>query len=292
MPLITTLAFEPRLEAVIQDYRVQKISLEATAVHEFSLQTKLLISGLFEQYDITADSIARIIDVGISTDRKLVFQLERDTRPLDAKFNPWRGSYTTYRFEYVGGFLGGSDSFTKAVFNWAKYNRVFGSAVFANRLRLGWVDEFGGGEYVPSRDRFYLGGAFTVRGFDENTIFPPADTLVRDTIITQVPVEDSLTADTAVVASGILEGGEAIGLLNLELRLPLFWQFWSSIFVDCGVNAPELHRVAFDQFVLSAGIGLQFMSPVGPIRVDYGQRIGINDVDPGGRIHLSILYSF
>jgi outer membrane protein insertion porin family len=128
------------------------------------------------------------------------------------------------------------------------------------------VSEFGESEFVPSRDRFFLGGAFTLRGFDENSVFP-------------------------VDGQG-REGGETIALVNFELRHALFWKFWSSLFIDSGLNAPNLELLRWDQFVFSGGAGLQFMSPVGPIRLDYGQRAPVHGIDPGGRIHLSILYAF
>lgn len=268
MPLISELSFEPGLKDVIHDYRIETIKLETTAIREFSLITRLSISGSYEQYNIYGvDDPQKFKDEqGISVNRRLSFLLERDTRPLESKFNPWLGSFTQYRLDYVGGLLGGDDDFVKAQFNWAKYNLISSRAVIASRLRLGWVSAFGKSSFVPSRDRFFLGGAFTVRGFRENSIFP--------------------------VDSQGREGGETILLMNLELRSALIWKFWGSLFSDAGLNAPSLDLVRWDQFVFSAGAGLQFMSPVGPIRVDYGQRVPVHGVDPGGRLHLSILYAF
>jgi outer membrane protein insertion porin family len=267
MPLIVSLIYEPKLQAVVQDYKIERIAIEATAVREFNLQTRLSVSGLLEQYNIgsAGDRQAIFDKEGVSQDRKLVFQLERDTRPLESRFNPAHGSHTTYRLEYAGGLLGGDNYFMKLIFNWAKYNKLVGRSVFASRIRLGFVDELSGVGHIPSRDRFYLGGAFTIRGFAENSIVP-ADP------------ED--------------EGGEAIGLLNLELRTPLLWQFWGSAFFDSGFNAWSIGRVRFREFRYGAGFGLQFMSPVGPIRLDYAQRLVVNNTEPGGRFHLSILHAF
>ncbi len=270
MPLIVSLIYEPKLQAVVQDYKIERIAVEATAVREFDLQTRLLVSGLLEQYNIEGigfDRQAVLDEVGVSQDRKMVIQLERDTRPLESRFNPAHGSHTTYRLEYAGGVLGGDNYFMKLIFNWAKYNKLIGRSVFASRIRLGFVDELSGDSLasIPSRDRFYLGGAFTIRGFAENSIYPedPDD-----------------------------EGGEAIGLLNLELRTPLFWQFWGSAFFDSGFNAWSIGKIRFREFRYGTGVGLQFMSPVGPIRLDYAQRLVVNNTEPGGRFHLSILYAF
>lgn len=273
LPLITSLIYEPRLQSLVQDYEIERIALEATAVREFSLQTKLSVSAVLEQYNIYFDQIGNVeVDTqaiydeeGVSQDRKLVLQLERDTRPLESRFNPSTGSHTIYRLEYAGGLLGGDNYFVKLIFNWAKFNKFIGRSVFASRIRFGFADELSGVGRIPSRDRFYLGGAFTIRGFPENSILP-AD------------AED--------------EGGQAIGLMNLEIRTPLFWQFWASVFFDSGYNAWSIGRVRFKEFKYSVGVGLQFMSPVGPIRLDYGERVNVNNTDPGGRFHFSILYAF
>ncbi|MFH2055837.1 MAG: BamA/TamA family outer membrane protein [bacterium] len=273
LPLITSLIYEPRLQSIVQDYEIERKALEATAVREFSLETKLSVSALLEQYNIYFDNPDTVVvdtqavydEAGVSQDRKLVIQLERDTRPLESRFNPPYGSYTTYRLEYAGGLLGGDNYFLKFIFNWAKYNGFIGKSIFASRLRFGFADELSGTGRIPSRDRFYLGGAFTIRGFPENSIYPSS-------------AED--------------EGGEAIGLLNLELRTPLVWQFWGSTFFDSGFNAWSIGRISFNQFKYSVGVGLQFMSPVGPIRLDYGERLHVNNTEPGGRFHFSILYAF
>jgi outer membrane protein assembly factor BamA len=97
--------------------------------------------------------------------------------------------------------LGGDNSFVRAIYSWCKYNKFMSNGVFASRIKLGWVAEFGRSKEVPTKERFYLGGAYTVRGFSENAL-GPAD------------------------STGNPAGGEAIGLLNLELRKPIFWQIW------------------------------------------------------------------
>jgi len=43
---------------------------------------------------------------------------------------------------------------------------------------------------------------------------------------------------------------------------------------------------------MGAGLGVQFISPIGPIRLDYGRRVVRVDAEPGGQIHVSIGYAF
>ena len=62
--------------------------------------------------------------------------------------------------------------------------------------------------------------------------------------------------------------------------------------MDIGNNYEDWDDIRLDNLLVSGGAGLQYISPVGPIRIDYGHRI----VHPGypeeGRFHLSILYAF
>lgn len=271
MPLIFTLRFEPGVRSLLQDYRIETIGLDATLVREFSLWTKLSFSGTYEQFRITGVDSAKAQEykeeLGLNVDREVSVALEKDTRPLMNKFNPAQGSLTHYELSYVGGVLGGDNSFVRLIYSWAKYNRFARNGVFASRLKFGWVTEFDKSKEVPTKERFYLGGAYTVRGFGENKLGP-------------------------VDKAGDPSGGEAIGLLNLELRKPLFWQIWGSTFVDCGYNVGDIKDVSLTRVAVTFGAGVQWISPVGPIRVDYGRRTNINDYPSGGSFHFSILHAF
>jgi hypothetical protein len=49
---------EPGVRSLLQDYRIETIGLDATLVREFSLWTRLAISGTYEQYRISGvDSV-------------------------------------------------------------------------------------------------------------------------------------------------------------------------------------------------------------------------------------------
>ncbi len=280
MPLILTFRYEPRATSPGQKYHYRLVTIDATTVREFSLKTKLLTSLNYEQVDI--DSVqfkASGEEEGITINRRFICQLERDSRPIQSRYNPSSGSYTVYRFEYVGGILGGDNDFIKLLYSWSKYNLWSRRTVFASRIRLGYVNEFGTSDEVPSKERFYLGGAYTMRGFPESD-FGPHDLLIEN--------KDTDSPDTSIVPVG----GEATALLNLEIRKPLIGKLWGSYFIDAGFNVDKLRSVTLKQVAVVTGVGLQFMSPVGPIRLDYGQRLGINRVDAGGHFHVGILYAF
>ncbi len=279
MPLIFTFEYEPPAPSAIDGFTERSFSLDATVIREFSLVTKLSTSLNYEEVRLdsagTEVSDVERRNVGIDINRRLILLLERDARPIQSRFNPASGSYTSYRFEYVGGILGGDNDFIKIVWNWSKYNQWGSNTIFASRLRFGHVNEFGTSDEVPILERFKLGGAYTIRGFPENKFGPQEIAVNKD-------------GDTSLV----FVGGEAIAMMNLEIRKQLVGKIWGSYFIDTGIIAPKLRYMDLHRLAVTTGVGIQFMSPVGPIRLDYGHRIGINDIRAGGQFHIGILYAF
>ena len=92
MPLIFAFTYEPGVRSLLQDYRIQTIGLDATLVREFSLWTKLSLSGTYDQFRISGvDSVKAQQykeELGLNVDREISLALETDTRPLINKFNP------------------------------------------------------------------------------------------------------------------------------------------------------------------------------------------------------------
>ena len=81
-------------------------------------------------------------------------------------------------------------------------------------------------------------------------------------------------------------------LVSSEIRKALFWKFGYTLFLDAGNIWTEPKDFNLSDIRLTGGLGLQFFTPVGPIRLDYARRIVRNGDPAGGRYHLAILYAF
>jgi len=269
MPLHLTFGVEPGVRSKTQRYRISRIDLGLTTARELSRST--LVSGgiEYEQVKITGIPADELDDLkeeqGISVKRKLLFLLERDTR--NNLLLPIRGSYGRLNAEYVGGFLGGDNSFVKLQANVSRYQNFYGSNIYAWQYRIGWVVGTASDPYVPTIDRFYFGGGKSLRGYVSGSVGP-------------------------VNAEGEAAGGRVLIQTNQEVRRPLFWKLWGSAFIDVGNNYEDFKYFRFDNLLVSSGVGLQYISPVGPIRLDYGHRLIRGDNPAGGRLHFSILYAF
>jgi outer membrane translocation and assembly module TamA len=129
---------------------------------------------------------------------------------------------------------------------------------------------------LPASERFFAGGDTTVRGF------------ARDTL-GDLPTLDS---------RGFPQGGNALIIFNAELRVPVWRDFGSVFFVDAGNIFSRVNEVDFTRIRPTAGFGLRYKSPVGPIRVDIGFKLDRSRFDTIGRkeplseVHISIGQAF
>jgi len=274
MPMTVTAQLSPGVRTPIleQDYRKESWFVSVSTTRNIDDRTRLLTGLQYESVDIfglseeARDSLKQ--EEGIRIRRKLFVNLTRDTR--NHPFIPSRGSLVNLRAEYNGGFLGGDDSFTLLEASWSKYQKVWPGWISAFRLKGGYVREFDQAESVPLDDRFYIGGANTIRGFTEGTLGPKFRT------------EEGV----------IPEGANIIIMANQEFRFRLIGKFWSSIFVDIGNGFRNNLEIKWNSLAFSYGAGLQFISPAGPIRVDYARRLESKYISAGDKLHFTILYAF
>jgi outer membrane protein insertion porin family len=213
------------------------------------------LSGVYrlENVDITDVPIVASEDLrsqeGTSLNSVVEFVLARDSR--DNFFEPTRGSRNALEFSFAG--LGGDTQYYKFVAEtaWFFPLPVF-NLVWAVRGLFGMVEGWGGQE-VPIFERFFLGGATTLRGQETRSVAP------KD-------------------AAGNVIGGDKELLFSTELLIPIVPRFRLALFFDAG-NAYGF-GTPFDPTNLryGAGVGIRFFSPLGPLRLDVGYNL---DREPG-----------
>jgi outer membrane protein insertion porin family len=280
VPLSLDFTYEPGKLAINRDYVYDDFSASFGLSRELR---RVYLLGLTYQYehihvhDIPADQQATFrAEKEIKVRRKLILNLSKDSR--SNIFTPSGGSLTSFSAQYVGGLLGGDIDLLKYDFSWARYNRCFLGGVLATRLKGSLVTQFGQtkAEEVPSEDRLFLGGAYTVRGYQEATLGPvysAADS-----------VDPGLLGDP--------KGGKVLLVGNVEFRKNLFWRLGGQLFFDLGNLWYEPEHINSEDLRLTGGAGIVFFTPVGPLRLDYARRIITAGDSYGGRFHLSILYAF
>jgi outer membrane protein insertion porin family len=193
----------------------------------------------------------------------------RDTRdkPLDAH----HGSYATVNLGFTPIALGSSANFAKLFGQYAIYKPVR-SIVFADSVRIGLASPFAG-SFVPTSQLFFSGGGTSLRGFPIDEAGPQR----------LVPFCNVLKGQSGCVDITVPVGGKQLFILNSEARFPLgiMKALGGVIFYDGGNvdSAINLHNLV-SNYTNTAGIGLRYATPIGPVRIDLGRNLnpvpGIN----------------
>ena len=120
---------------------------------------------------------------------------------------------------------------------------------------------------LPIDERFFNGGATTVRSYGERDLGPHDP-------------------------KGNPIGGEFFTVFNVEYTFPLYGELQGAVFFDAGNLLPTSEEPGVDEMHYAIGAGLRYKLPIGPIRLDYG----VNpDRQPGediGAFHFSFGFAF
>lgn len=172
----------------------------------------------------------------------------------DFYLDPKMGSRNTIFAEYAGGPLGGGPNFVKSVADSAWYFPVFWDTVFMLRGRIGMVGSLID-KPIPINERFFVGGSGTVRGFRYGTAGP-------------------------LDKPGNRIGGNKELIFNVEYNFPLVpaARLKGVIFYDIGrgfddglsENENQPHQINIRDLKHSWGWGFWWLSPLGPLRFEWG----------------------
>ena len=187
-----------------------------------------------------------------------------DTR--DSFIRPRRGILSSISVEVSKGLDNDLDDFIKynadLRFYWTPIKRL----TLAWLGRAGYIDPYGGADKVPEDQLFFLGGTADVRGFDENMLRFDVD-------------GEPLGARLSAVGS-------------MEARVDLGLNFEFTGFFDAGGLMSTFEEAGSESFRPSAGAGLRYVTPIGPIGFLYGFKIDGKAGESLGRLHFSLGYTF
>jgi len=192
----------------------------------------------------------------------------------DNRFDPTKGVYVYTSTDLAGGLLAADKDFYRIQGGASVYVPHIKRLVFEGRIRAGVVNDYGDSAEVPIFERFFAGGANTIRGFRERRV-GPRDQLSNDPI-----------------------GGEAILIGTLEEVMTLFTDdrgkpiLKGSLFYDVG-NVWRRVGEFGDSLEAGTGVGARVNTPIGPLRLDVGIPITrIDEEKRKPRIHFNISRSF
>ncbi len=213
-------------------------------------------------------------------DQTKVFQLEVDIDEIDRRFrntrisavslasvtdrrddplNPRSGQFRILDVEWSATALGTEAPYLKGLAQQFFYFRMPHDLVAAVGLRLGVGQTYREDRdaLLPIAERFFAGGATTLRGFALDEASPKR----------KIPLPNGDVVDGEPI------GGNVLALLNVELRFPIFGNLRGVLFSDNGNVYRRLQVIELLNWRYNMGFGFRYDTPLGPLRVDYGFKL-------------------
>ena len=201
----------------------------------------------------------------------------------DDVVDPHAGYYVTAGYKYAFPFINAEARYNKVSGQAAWFRRVAG-AVLALGVRAGAIWPYGPSDIqVPIAERFFAGGRSTNRAFDTDLLGIPGVTVDYNAQATLhegsgtgscAPAFPKLTAYDCNFGPRIV-GGNGFLAINAELRIPIFDGFGGTVFYDASQvwQGPSQIRLGLEGssgLRQGVGVGLRYMTPIGPLRAEYG----------------------
>ncbi len=248
-------------------YKIKRLGLSAGFEKKFTetFKAELLYELTSSKtWDVKPEVVISNIDIGKIFMSGVKASLIFDSR--DNAFDPHKGWLAGVTSKLSNEFFGSEINFLKTSFYINKYTELTKWLVLANSIRAGWVWLYGKTEELPISERYFLGGRDSVRGYAQNTLGPKRDNQPT--------------------------GGNAFLMGNVELRTYLGKNFYLVNFLDFGNLWSRVRDVNVSKLKYTAGIGLRYKTPVGPLRIDYGHKLNREEGESIGEIHFSIGHAF
>jgi outer membrane protein insertion porin family len=198
----------------------------------------------YNVYDISINAGNLIKEQeGVSTTSSLRLGYNYDTR--DFPLDPREGLNMRVSTEVAGGALGGTNDFVRYQIESSIFSPLVGDLIGLAHIELGLITPYGGND-VPVTEKYFMGGLYTLRGFEYRKVGP-------------------------------LEDGEPVGgtksfLMNLEASYPLIKEskIKGVLFLDAGNVWAEDENVEVGDLRYGAGFGFRWAAPIGLLRLEWG----------------------
>lgn len=286
LPLRTVFLYEQKKELTIPG-RVVRYELERYALN-VGVEKKLtdrLKGELYYEYSLVGttnvqpDVILSREDVGTLSISSVRLALLYDSR--DNPFEPKKGIFAGVAVKIASPVLFSEAHFMKMTVFAGYFKQLHKRLVLGLSARGGFAFGLGETTELPIVERFFLGGRSSVRGYAQDALGPKG-------------------------SDGNPTGGNAFAMGNVELRTDIGKGISLVSFLDFGSVWINTRDFSLNDMQYTAGLGLRYATPVGPLRVDYGYKLKRADIcvdrpfpsppqcspESRGVIHFSIGHAF
>lgn len=224
------------------------------------------LQEITRNYFVEGDSVAADAE-SLRNNVLLRTSLSASYDARDSFSDPTRGYYAFGKTDFFNEVRGNSAHFVHFTIQ-TEYDLGFWSRfVFSSAGRFDHIQTIGSNVSVPTNERLFMGGADTVRGYAEDTLGP-------------------------LDAAGKATGGLVRWIINEEMRFRILRSFQLAGFFDVGCLTNSYSAIVLNNVRTSAGVGIRYLTPVGPLRLDVGFPIDRRAGESNHRVHFTFGYVF
>jgi outer membrane protein insertion porin family len=190
------------------------------------------------------------------------------SQTLDYRNNkvlPTKGFILTTTVDFAPNGLG-AISFIRGNARMSYYLQVTSKSSLALGARAGIISPLSD-EQLPIDERFFNGGATTVRSFSELTLGP------KDRV-------------------GYPIGGECFTVFNVEYTFPIWGDLHGALFADAGNVIQDASNFGLEDMRYGLGGGLRYSLPIGAVRFEYGLNPSPRQGEAQGAFHFAVGAAF
>ncbi len=203
-----------------------------------------------------------------------------DTR--DDPIMPTKGFVVTAEVKYAFPLFAATANFFRETLFTGAYHTFGPGSVLAVAARVGAIQPVGPCNVtqnptcqpnleIPIPERLFAGGRSTHRAFGQDALGIAGQTVNSDLV-------------------GF--GGNGLLLFNVEWRFRLVGGLGMALFFDDGNTWADWKSINFREIRPGAGLGFFYMTPVGPVRIDYGMKLDKKPGESAGVVNFSVGYAF
>lgn len=164
----------------------------------------------------------------------------------DDRLNPKNGYYFSGYTEYGMPYNTDASDYTKFEFE-ARGIYTYKDITFSTVGKVGAIEEISGS--VPESKLFFGGGMFSNRAYGYNEL-------------------GTITSPTEYLKSGAL----SMANLSCEVNFPIKDDIYGAVFTDNTMLSKDSYEFS-GEIISSAGVGIRYITPVGPLKIDIGSNI-------------------
>lgn len=222
------------------------------------------------KYEYKVVDITDVEDDASSLIKEAEGESETSSASLSLKYSninniilPTKGLITRLTGKVAGGILQGENDFYKISFDNNMYFPLYKDLAIRVNNEFAYTKEYDDTEKVPIFERFFAGGADTIRGYEERSIGPKDEN------------------DEAI-------GGNKRVIFTTELIIPVQKQIRLVTFFDMGDVYASDEDIDLSTFKKSAGVGMRLYTPLGLLRFDWGYKLERESGESPGEFHFGI----